>query len=172
MAGIPLQTLQSGISGNNVRFVRTMPNTPVLVGQGVTGIFTQDESCKEEVESLLSSTSYIFYVKNEDDLNTVTAISGSGPAYFFAFIEALADAGEKLGLDREVAIQSSIRTALGAATLAAQSKTDISTLRQNVTSKGGTTEQALKSFENSNLPQIIAKAVIAARDRGRELSKL
>ena len=172
MAGIPLDVIKQGLGGQKVRLVRTMPNTPLLVKLGVTGVYTTDRSAKKEVEALLGATSRLFFVPAEDDLNAVTAISGSGPAYFFAFIEALAEAGAKLGLDKEMATQMAIGTALGASTLAAASRDSISTLRKNVTSKGGTTEQALISFEKNELARIVAEAASAARERGRELSKL
>jgi len=172
MAGTPLDVIKQGLGGQKVRLVRTMPNTPLLVKLGVTGVYSTDASAKKEVEALLGATSRIFFVSTEDDLNAVTAISGSGPAYFFAFIEALADAGAQLGLEPEMATQMAIGTALGASTLAANSKDSISTLRKNVTSKGGTTEQALLSFEKNELTRIVKEAAHAARERGRELSKL
>jgi pyrroline-5-carboxylate reductase len=171
MAGVSLDVIAEGIGRQQVRLVRTMPNTPLLVKLGVTGVYTTDESAKKEVEVLLGATSKLFFVKNEDDLNAVTGVSGSGPAYFFAFIEALAQAGADMGLDHDMATQMAIGTALGAATLAANSKDSISTLRKNVTSKGGTTEQALLAFERNQLGRIVKESAVAARDRGRELSK-
>lgn len=172
MAGIPLEVILEGVGRQEVKLVRTMPNTPLLVKLGVTGVYTTDDSAKKQVEALLGATSKLFFVKSEDDLNAVTGVSGSGPAYFFAFIEALAQAGADMGLDPEMAKQMAIGTALGAATLAANSKDDVSTLRKNVTSKGGTTEQALLTFEKLGLPHIVKEAATAARDRGRELSKV
>lgn len=171
MAGISLDFIQKGINQKGVRLVRTMPNTPLLVKLGVTGVYSTDESAKKEVESLLGGTSKIFHVKEEDDLNAVTAVSGSGPAYFFAFIEALTQAGVKMGLDEAMSEKMAIGTALGAATLAANSTDSIGVLRQKVTSKGGTTEQALLSFEKQGLAKIVLNAAVAAQERGRELSR-
>lgn len=170
MAGVTLETISKGLGGHKVRLARTMPNTPLLVKLGVTGVYTTEESAKKEITNLLGATSQLFYVKAEDDLNAVTAISGSGPAYFFAFIEALAQAGADLGLDAEMATKMALGTALGAATLASNSKDSVETLRKNVTSKGGTTAAALDSFEKNGLAKIVKNAAIAARDRGRELS--
>jgi pyrroline-5-carboxylate reductase len=159
--------------GTAVRFVRTMPNTPLLVGKGVTGVFVQDNTAKEIVEDLLKSTSQLFYCREEDDLNKVCAISGSGPAYFFLFVEALRDAGVAMGLNREDATQMAIGTCLGAGTLAANSfgKDDVAKLRENVTSKGGTTEAALNQFAAHKLREIVHDAAQAALIRGRELAK-
>lgn len=170
MAGITMDVIAKGLGNQKVRLVRTMPNTPLLVKLGVTGVYTTDEGSKKEVTNLLGATSQIHFVKNEDDLNAVTAVSGSGPAYFFAFIEALAQAGADLGLDHEMATKMAIGTALGAATLASNSKESVTTLRKNVTSKGGTTERALQSFEQSGLAKVVKDAAVACRDRGRELS--
>lgn len=170
MAGVTLDLIAKGLGNQKVRLARTMPNTPLLVKLGVTGVYTTDDSAKKDVTNLLGATSQIHFVKTEDDLNAVTGISGSGPAYFFAFIEALAQAGIDMGLDSDMATKMAVGTALGAATLAANSKDPVSTLRKNVTSKGGTTERALQSFEQSNLAKVVKDAAVAARDRGRELS--
>lgn len=150
-----------------------MPNTPLLVGKGVTGIYVEDNAAKEIVEDLLKSTSALFYCKQEDDLNKVCAISGSGPAYFFLFIEALRDAGVKMGLNKEEATQMAIGTCLGAGQLATNAfgKEDVAKLRQNVTSKGGTTEAALNQFANHKLRETVDAAVDAALQTGRRLAK-
>ena len=172
MAGITMDAIAAGLGHQKVKIVRTMPNTPLLVKLGVTGVYTTDESAKKMVDELLSSTGIMVYVKTEDELNAVTAVSGSGPAYFFAFIEALIQAGVDVGLDAEIASKMAIQTALGAATLAKQSKDSVSTLRKNVTSKGGTTEQALLSFERSGLTKVVHDAAIACRDHGRKMSSM
>lgn len=172
MAGVPMEAIEEGLGRQKVKIVRTMPNTPILVSLGVTGVYTTDEDVKQDVESLLGGTSQLFYVKSEDDLNAVIAVSGSSPAYFFLFIEALEQAGVELGMDRETSAKMAIGTALGAATLAAQSKEPISVLRRNVMSKGGTTERAVQTFERLGLAKIVAEAAKAARDRGREMSKM
>jgi pyrroline-5-carboxylate reductase len=154
--------------------VRSMPNTPALVGEGMTGLFSNSDQRAHGrllAERVMSAVGQCVWVSNESDLDLVTAISGSGPAYFFLFMESLADAAVELGMSPQTAHQLSIQTALGAAKLAQTSDDALAKLRENVTSPGGTTEQAIKSFEASELRAIVMSATRAAKKRSIELSE-
>lgn len=158
--------------GGYARIVRAMPNTPALIGAGVTGLFAADEIDalgRESVESVLSSVGITAWVEREALIDSVTAVSGSGPAYVFNFIEALEAAGKAQGFDAETARKLAIGTVLGAARLAAGSEDSPGVLRERVTSKGGTTAAALASLADSGFMDIIDRAVAAACARGREL---
>lgn len=158
--------------GGYARIVRAMPNTPALIGAGVTGLFAADEVDalgRESVESVLSSVGITAWVEREALIDSVTAVSGSGPAYVFNFIEALEAAGKAQGFDAETARKLAIGTVLGAARLAAGSEDSPGVLRERVTSKGGTTAAALASLADSGFMDIIDRAVAAACARGREL---
>jgi len=141
-----------------------------MIGKGVTGVYLENQQGREIVEALLGKVSELFYFDKEEALDVVTAISGSGPAYFFAFIEALRDAGVAMGLSKDIATRMAIGTALGASTLAHQNSHDIETLRKNVTSKGGTTAKALQQFNKAGLNQILRNASFAALKRSKELA--
>jgi pyrroline-5-carboxylate reductase len=160
--------------GGNKAIVRCMPNTPALVQSGATGLFANelvsDEQCNQ-AESVLRSVGSTLWVKEEAQIDAVTAVSGSGPAYFFLIMEAMEEAGVALGLDREAARLLSIETAFGAAKLALESDDTPAALRQKVTSPGGTTEQAIKVMEDKQLQQIFAEAMKAAADRAAELAE-
>ena len=154
--------------------VRSMPNTPALVGEGMTGLFSNSDQRAHGrllAERVMSAVGQCVWVSNESDLDLVTAISGSGPAYFFLFMESLADAAVELGMSPQTAHQLSVQTALGAAKLAQTSDDALAKLRENVTSPGGTTEQAIKSFEASELRAIVMSATRAAKKRSIELSE-
>lgn len=154
--------------------VRSMPNTPALVGEGMTGLFSNSDQRAHGrllAERVMSAVGQCVWVSNESDLDLVTAISGSGPAYFFLFMESLADAAVELGMSPQTAHQLSIQTALGAAKLAQTSDDALAKLRENVTSPGGTTEQAIKSFEAAELRAIVMSATRAAKKRSIELSE-
>lgn len=158
--------------GGYARIVRAMPNTPALIGAGVTGLFAADEvdaRGRNSVESVLSSVGITAWVEREALIDSVTAVSGSGPAYVFHFIEALEAAGKAQGFDAETARKLAIGTVLGAARLAAGSEDSPGVLRERVTSKGGTTAAALASLAESGFMDIIDRAVAAACARGREL---
>ena len=150
-------------------------NTPALVGEGMTGLYASTEAGSAEgkalAERVMSSVGQCVWVENESDLDVVTAISGSGPAYFFLFIESLTDAAIALGMTSESARKLALQTALGASRLASLSSEDAATLRKNVTSPGGTTEQAIQAFEASDIRGIVAQATQAAARRSVELSK-
>jgi pyrroline-5-carboxylate reductase len=157
--------------GGNRSIVRCMPNTPALVQLGATGIFanTQSNSTqKDAAQTILNAVGLSVWVETEDNLDAVTAISGSGPAYFFYFIELLQQAAEKLGLPPETAKVLAQQTALGAASMA-QGK-DMAELRAQVTSNKGTTEQAILSFQKNNLASLVDMATQAAHDRSVELA--
>jgi pyrroline-5-carboxylate reductase len=159
---------------NDDAVVRSMPNTPALVGEGMTGLFSNsDQRAHGRIlaERVMSAVGQCVWVSNESDLDLVTAISGSGPAYFFLFMESLADAAVELGMSPQTAHQLSVQTALGAAKLAQASDDGLAKLRENVTSPGGTTEQAIESFEASELRAIVMSATRAAKKRSIELSE-
>ena len=170
-AGLRLGDLSRWLGGYR-KLVRTMPNMAALIGKGVTGLFADpsvDESARLDAERILAAVGTTLWLSDEQQMDAVTAISGSGPAYVFYFIEAMEMAAMKLGFDTEAARKLSIETFLGATALADQSKESISTLRQQVTSKGGTTEAALQSFATSDLAGGIGLGIQAAAQRGREL---
>ena len=176
VAGIDAESLASllGLSDTG-HIIRCMPNTPALVGEGMTGLFASTEASSAEgkilAERVMSSVGQCVWVENESDLDVVTAISGSGPAYFFLFIESLTDAAIALGMNSESARKLALQTALGASRLASLSSEDAATLRKNVTSPGGTTEQAIQAFEAADIRGIVAQATQAAARRSVELSK-
>lgn len=159
--------------GGDYALVRTMPNTPALVQQGVTGLFANDlvaENHKEIVFSVLSAVGDCFWVSEEKLIDAITAISGSGPAYFFLMMQSMTQAGMALGLNEETASALSVKTALGASVMAANSNDDPKQLRANVTSPNGTTQAAIETFQDQNFEGIVANATRAAFDRAHELS--
>ncbi len=172
-AGLRLDTLASW-SGGGLPVVRCMPNTPALVGCGAS-VLCADASVTGAQRTLagaiLQAVGTVHWVEEEGQLDAVTAVSGSGPAYFFLFQELLQESATALGLDAALARDLVTQTALGAARLAASSADSVGQLRRNVTSPGGTTEKALQVFEEAGLRAIIARAAAAARERSRELSE-
>ena len=172
-AGITLENMQQWL-GCDFAIVRCMPNTPALVQSGMTGLvankFTNEEQ-RNLAESILRSVGNTLWFDDEAKLNAVTAVSGSGPAYFFLVMESMQASAQKLGLDEKDARLLVLQTAFGAAKLALESEDDAATLRQRVTSKGGTTEAALKVLTEGGLPTLFDNALIAANDRSIELSK-
>ena len=154
------------------RVVRSMPNTPALVGQGMTGLFARagvSANDKQLVEHILQSTGEWLWVKQESDLDVVTALSGSGPAYVFYFLEAMTQAGVQMGLSQEQAYHLAKATFGGATHLARQSSESPEVLRQRVTSKGGTTYAALTSMAQGHVKEAFVKAMVAAQKRAGEL---
>ena len=154
------------------RVVRSMPNTPALVGQGITGLFSRagvSAQDKQFVEKVLQSTGEWLWVKQESDLDVVTALSGSGPAYVFYFLEAMTEAGVQMGLSKEQAYHLATATFGGATHLARQSTDAPEILRQRVTSKGGTTYAALTSMAEDHVKEAFVKAMLAAQNRAGEL---
>jgi pyrroline-5-carboxylate reductase len=152
--------------------IRVMPNTPTLIGKGMAALSAGPHASDADlafISSLLSASGEVVSVA-ESLQDAVTAVSGSGPAYFFAFIEAMISAGVELGLSAEVATTLANQTILGAAEMLIQTGTPASTLRENVTSPNGTTAAALKVFSDAQLSEIVKRAMTAARDRSQELA--
>ncbi len=171
-AGVRVADLERWLGGA-APVVRAMPNTPALVQSGATGLYANprvSEAQRARAESLLRAVGLTVWVDDEALLDAVTALSGSGPAYFFLFMEAMQAAGEALGLPAESARVLSLQTALGAARLALESPEPVDVLRQRVTSPGGTTEAALAEFEAGDLHGLVARAMQAAHRRARELA--
>lgn len=154
--------------------VRCMPNTPSLLQSGVSALYPNqhvDDDQRNAAESILRAVGTVVWIEDEDLMNTVTAISGSGPAYFFRFMEALEAAAVERGLESDKARLLVIETALGAARMALESDDDPGTLRSKVTSKGGTTAAALEVFEQGDIGELVDRAVGAAHDRSIELGE-
>ena len=169
-AGIRSDSIARWLHTNRV--VRSMPNTPALVGQGMTGLFARDgvsAQDKKLVEHVLKSTGEWLWLTQESDLDVVTALSGSGPAYVFYFLEAMTEAGVQMGLSQEQAYHLAKATFGGATHLARQSSDSPQVLRQRVTSKGGTTYAALTSMAQDLVKEAFVKAMLAAQKRAGEL---
>jgi pyrroline-5-carboxylate reductase len=170
-AGLRLGDISRWLGGHR-RLVRCMPNTPALIGAGITGLYALPDVSAAERQAaarILGAVGEVVWVDEEALLDPVTAVSGSGPAYVFWFIEQLAAAGAELGLAPEVAAKLALQTVLGAAKLAAQSAEAPGALRARVTSKGGTTEAALRVFAEEGLAERLKRALAAASRRGAEL---
>ena len=158
--------------GGNTAIVRTMPNTPALLGKGATGMMANETVSNEQkalAERILGAVSECLWVEDEKMLDVVTALSGSGPAYFFLMIESMTKAGVALGLDEKTAEQLSIQTALGASMMASNSEDSAHKLRAKVTSPNGTTQAAIESFQDQNFDMLVSHAMRAAFDRAREM---
>lgn len=170
-AGIRSATLAQWL-GETTPIVRAMPNTPALIQSGATALFATaavSAGQRDLAESIMRSAGLTVWVDDENHMDIVTALSGSGPAYYFLFIEALENAAVELGLDADTARLLSLQTAFGAARMALESSEDPAELRRRVTSPGGTTEQALKVMEQAGLREILRQALEAAKDRACEL---
>lgn len=173
-AGLDMATLSRWLGGHR-RIVRCMPNTPALIGAGITGLCALPEVSDDErsaADRVLRSVGTTVWIADEARMDAVTAVSGSGPAYVFLFIEALEQAAAELGLAPEQGRQLAIGTVQGAAALAAQSPEPVSVLRERVTSKGGTTAAALAVMSEKGVREGIVSGVRAAEARGRELGRL
>lgn len=172
-AGIPLRSLEQWLGAQRA-IVRTMPNTPSLVGEGATALIannTAGQVQRELATQLMQAVGITAWVAQEDDIDIITALSGSGPAYYFLMMESMTAAATDMGLDAETARRFAIQTALGAGRLAASGETPPDELRRRVTSPGGTTEQALQSFSNDQFTSVVKRAMQAARRRSAELSE-
>jgi pyrroline-5-carboxylate reductase len=172
-AGIRESDLNRWVGGG-AAIVRCMPNTPALVQTGATGLHANAAASageRSQAEAILRAVGLTVWVEREELLDTVTALSGSGPAYFFLLIEAMEDAAVELGLDRPTARLLAQQTALGAGRIAIESEEAPAELRRRVTSPGGTTEQAIGIFERGGLPQLVREAMEAAVRRAGELSE-
>jgi pyrroline-5-carboxylate reductase len=173
-AGVRARDISRWLHGHD-SVVRAMPNTPALVGAGITGLFALPgvgPARRGAVEAILAAVGSVVWVADEAAIDAVTAISGSGPAYVFLFIEALEAAGRELGLDSATARALAIQTFRGAAELAAREGGEPAELRARVTSKGGTTERGIAALEAGGARRIIATAAHAANDRARELGDI
>lgn len=170
VAGKKIETISQGLNSNNP-IIRVMPNTPTLIGSGAAGFSISkntDQSQRNFVFELLSASGIAIEIAEELQ-DAVTATSGSGPAYFFAFVEAMIAGAKELGLSESDATKLTVQTFIGAAKLLENTGKSASTLRENVTSPNGTTAAALTDFSKSELNKIVAKAMKAARDRSIEL---
>lgn len=172
-AGIASKDIQQWLA-QDIAVVRCMPNTPALVQQGASGLYanahTSDQQ-KRIAEQLLSAVGYATWVETETLIDAVTAVSGSGPAYFFLLMEAMIDAGVKQGLSKESATQLTLQTALGAATLAKASDVSVDELRRRVTSPGGTTAEAIQRYETEGLRDIVEQAMDDCAERSKAMAK-
>lgn len=172
-AGIRATDLSRWLGGHRA-IVRTMPNTPALIGQGITGMFALDgvsAAQRDAADGIMRAVGPTVWLGDEALIDSVTAVSGSGPAYVFYFIEAMQQAALEMGLNAAQGTQLAIATFVGAAQLAAQSPDPVSVLRERVTSKGGTTYAALSSMEQSGVKDGIIRAMKAAAARGKELGE-
>ena len=176
MAGVSINTMSDSLGGE-VAFVRTMPNTPAAIGAGMTALYassgTQDDQ-KAVAEALLAAVGQTVWLDTEKALDAVTAISGSGPAYLFHMVEALAAAGVNLGLQQDMAAQLAMQTIIGSASMLREDEADPRQLRVNVTSPGGTTEAALDVLmgDSGGLVDLMRRATQAAAARAGELAKI
>jgi len=172
-AGIMAPSLDKWLGGD-CAIVRCMPNTPALVQTGASGLYANTQvtdSHKQQAEQILGAVGIAVWVDQESQLDAVTAVSGSGPAYYFLFMEAMIDAGKKLGLSEEVATQLTLQTALGAARMAQDSDVDAGELRRRVCSPNGTTERAIQRFVADGLPKLVEDAMQDCNDRSEEMAR-
>lgn len=172
-AGITIASMQARL-GPQAAIVRCMPNTPALLGCGASGLYANEQVSarqREHAQAILSAVGRTWWVDAEGALDAVTALSGSGPAYFFLFMEAMIDAACELGLDRDTATGLAMQTGLGAARMALENDVDLVELRRRVTSPGGTTERAIERLEADRLREVVAGAIRAAADRAAEMAR-
>lgn len=171
-AGIPSGSIAQWLSTQRV--VRTMPNTPALIGKGITALYARagvSDADKNWAAQVVGSTGEVLWLSAEDQLDAVTALSGSGPAYMFYLMEAMTEAGASMGLSHQQAYQLAVATFIGAGELARASSESPEVLRQRVTSKGGTTYAAIASMEESGVKDLFIKAIRAAQRRAKELGE-
>jgi len=172
-AGIQLDDMARWLEQDDVAIVRTMPNTPSLVQAGASALFANEYVTTQQhelAESILRAVGLALWVKDESQMDAVTALSGSGPAYFFLVMEAMEFAANEMGLDAETARLLCLQTAFGAAKMALESNETTATLREQVTSPGGTTERALHELEDGGIRGLFENALVAAALRSRELA--
>ena len=171
-AGVRVDQLERWF-GHGLPIVRCMPNTPALIGAGATGLYANNRvspAQRAQAQHMLDAVGQTRWIDDERLMDTVTAVSGSGPAYFFALVEALEDAAVAQGMSRDTARALAAQTCLGAGRMMVESGEDPGVLRQRVTSPNGTTQAALESFAADGLPRITARAVAAATRRGEEMA--
>lgn len=172
-AGIPLAAYRRWL-GAGVPIVRAMPNTPALVGTGVTGLYAGEgvtDAQKRIAETMAEAVGIAIWVEEESGIDRVIAVSGSGPAYYFQFMESMIDAAEKAGMARADAERLTLQTALGAAKLAVASDVDVAQLKRNVMSPNGTTERAIQRFQSGGLPELVEQAMGDCAARAAEMAK-
>ncbi|PSD37857.1 pyrroline-5-carboxylate reductase [Acinetobacter radioresistens] len=172
VAGAQIATIAELVESDQV--VRIMPNTPALVQTGAHGLYASpavQQMDRDLASQILASTGLTLWVNTEEQIDAVTAVSGSGPAYFFYMMESMIQAGKNLGLDEKVATALTLQTALGAAQMAITSSSSPSELRKNVTSPNGTTQAALEMFDRAQISQNIQAALAAAKKRSQELAQ-
>lgn len=170
-AGVTISTIQKLLNHNKT--ARVMPNTPTLISEGMSGWFASEkvtQAQKQQISTILTSFGQESELENEDQIDAITALSGSGPAYVFLFIQGLIEGGIKLGLSEESAKKAALQTLLGGTKLAINSDKDLETLIENVTSKGGTTAAAREKFSELNFKKNISEAMQSAYNRAKELS--
>ncbi|KAI8140306.1 pyrroline-5-carboxylate reductase [Fennellomyces sp. T-0311] len=174
-AGITTDAMSQWLSSDSAAIVRCMPNTPALIAEGAVGLYANANVKPEQrsvTESIMHSIAkQVSWVQKEALVDSVTGISGSGPAYFFLIMEAMQNAGIEAGLSAEDAKALTLQTCVGAARMAQESEDDLATLRRKVTSPKGTTEAAIKSMEGNNIRQVMQDAVFAAQRRGQQLAE-
>jgi pyrroline-5-carboxylate reductase len=172
LAGTRVMDLEAWC-GSEVPVVRAMPNRPALLGAGISGMYAPlkvNAARRSSAENVLKAVGEVVWVATEDTLDVVTALSGSGPAYFFLLAECMAEAGQQLGLEHAVAQRLAAVTLYGSGLMAHADAAELARLRAEVTSRGGTTEAALRVFESGGLKKLVAQALAAAAARGRELA--
>ncbi len=172
MAGITIAKIQENLGHPSI--IRAMPNTPAMLGQGMTAFVSADGIDTKtilKIENLINSTGRAIYLDSEELIDGVTGLSGSGPAYFYYIVKAMVQAGEEMGFDQKMASMLVKQTLLGAYHLMQTSDKSLDELIQAVASKGGTTEAALRTFEESGVADGLKKGIIAAKDRAKELNK-
>ena len=172
VAGIHTSQIAAKLKADSP-IVRTMPNTPALIGLGITGMYAPincNLAQRELTQNLMESAGEVVWLDRESLLDVVTALSGSGPAYFYYLVESLRNAGTRLGLPADVAARLALYTAYGASTMAVQSDVDIIELRERVTTRGGTTQAAMDILEAGHFAELVDSAIAAATRRGQELS--
>ncbi len=173
VAGISARSIEKWL-GVDLAIIRVMPNTPALIGMGACGLYANqrvNNDQKNAAESLFDAVGISAWVESEQDIDSVTALSGSGPAYFMLFLQGLIESAEAAGLKPETAKALAVQTAAGAAQLVSSSDLELQTLIDNVTSPRGTTEKALESFNTNGLKALVNEAFEAARTRSHELAK-
>ena len=172
-AGVSIAQIQS-VLGNNANIIRCMPNTPSQLGLGMSGMLAAQNVAQSDIDfadSLLKSVGKVQWLANEDEMDNLITVSGSGPAYFFAFMEAMQKQALAFGFSEQTARELVQQTALGAAQMVVQNNESIATLRENVTSKGGTTYAALSVLAQNNLDQIVSEAMQACKARAIEMTE-
>jgi pyrroline-5-carboxylate reductase len=172
-AGTTIAAIEEEL-GRGHAIIRSMPNTPALIGEGISGVVAGDH-CQDKhrrlAERVLGAGGEVIWIPDESLMDAVTAVSGSGPAYFFLLTEALAEAGTRLGLSGEVSRRLAEQTCSGAGAMLKQSELGAAELRKRVTSPGGTTQAALNAFEEGGFSELVFAAAEAARQRGEELAQ-